>query len=195
MNFLAHLYLSRNDDALQVGNFIGDYVKGRAHEQFPHRIRSGILLHRHIDRFTDRHSVVRVAQERFKPGLGRYAAVVLDVVYDHLLASRWPFYSQQALFDFSAQCYTNLENHLHILPTEVKNFLPHMKASNRLLSYATQTGLAEALRLMARYTSLPEQSDFVLEVLQRDEEEMQQEFSAFFHELRQYVDTMDLAAL
>jgi len=29
MNFLAHLYLSGNDDEIMVGNFIGDFVKGK----------------------------------------------------------------------------------------------------------------------------------------------------------------------
>ena len=29
MNFLAHLYLSGDNPRLMVGNFIGDFVKGR----------------------------------------------------------------------------------------------------------------------------------------------------------------------
>ncbi|MFW6268359.1 MAG: ACP phosphodiesterase, partial [Marinilabiliaceae bacterium] len=29
MNYLAHLYLSGDDPEILMGNFIGDYVKGR----------------------------------------------------------------------------------------------------------------------------------------------------------------------
>ncbi|MDD3273470.1 MAG: DUF479 domain-containing protein, partial [Bacteroidales bacterium] len=55
MNYLAHIYLSGSNRQLQVGNFIGDFVKGRKHENYPKGIQKGILLHREIDRFTDCH--------------------------------------------------------------------------------------------------------------------------------------------
>ncbi|MEO0404681.1 MAG: DUF479 domain-containing protein, partial [Bacteroidota bacterium] len=32
MNFLAHFYLSQSDEKILVGNFLGDFVKGKAHE-------------------------------------------------------------------------------------------------------------------------------------------------------------------
>src|SRR6478609_2234873 len=59
MNFLAHLYLSGDSPKIRVGNFIGDFVKGKnLTDRFDTDIAKGIALHREIDWFTDRHSVV-----------------------------------------------------------------------------------------------------------------------------------------
>ena len=35
MNFLAHIYLSGDSRELLIGNFIGDYVKGKDYEKYP----------------------------------------------------------------------------------------------------------------------------------------------------------------
>jgi hypothetical protein len=56
MNFLAHIYLSGESDEIKVGNFIGDYVKGKNWEKYPERSSEAFLLHRKIDSFTDRAS-------------------------------------------------------------------------------------------------------------------------------------------
>ena len=62
MNVLAHIYLSGDSDEIIIGNYIGDYVKGRDYLKYPELIRKGIIIHRHIDDFTDRHPVVHRSQ-------------------------------------------------------------------------------------------------------------------------------------
>ena len=87
MNYLAHIYLSGDDDEdLMIGNYIGDCVKGRRISDYPFRIQCGLLLHREIDSFTDTHPVYLQSKRRFMPVAGHYAGVVCDVVYDHFLA-------------------------------------------------------------------------------------------------------------
>lgn len=49
MNVLAHIYLSGDSEKIIIGNYIGDYVKGRDYLKYPEAIRKGIILHRHID--------------------------------------------------------------------------------------------------------------------------------------------------
>ena len=49
MNVLAHIYLSGDSDKIIIGNYIGDYVKGKDYLNYPDPIRKGIILHRHID--------------------------------------------------------------------------------------------------------------------------------------------------
>ena len=61
MNYLAHIFLSGNDRCIQIGNFIGDGVKGDGYKQYPRKFQQGILLHREIDAFSDRHPLVREA--------------------------------------------------------------------------------------------------------------------------------------
>ena len=45
MNYLAHIFLSGDNRRVQIGNFVGDAVKGRAYENYPSGFREGILLH------------------------------------------------------------------------------------------------------------------------------------------------------
>jgi acyl carrier protein phosphodiesterase len=55
VNFLAHTYLSGGNEQIIVGNFMGDYVKGKNYMLFPEQVKKGILIHRDIDTFTDMH--------------------------------------------------------------------------------------------------------------------------------------------
>ncbi|HCT94182.1 MAG: hypothetical protein A2X19_09000 [Bacteroidetes bacterium GWE2_39_28] len=73
MNYLAHIFLSRGNRQLQVGNFIGDFVKGKSHENYPPEIQQGILLHREIDRFTDSRPSFLETVEMLRPVFNRYS--------------------------------------------------------------------------------------------------------------------------
>ena len=89
MNFLAHIYLSGSDPDILLGNFMADQIKGRDLSSYGHNVRNGIILHRMIDHFTDTHVVSGEARAILRPSMGKYAGVVLDVFYDHFLATKW----------------------------------------------------------------------------------------------------------
>ena len=55
MNFLAHTYLSPENNIIMLGNLSGDFVKGRIINGIHKDIISGVKLHREIDTFTDSH--------------------------------------------------------------------------------------------------------------------------------------------
>src|ERR1700759_3288226 len=87
MNYLAHAYLSFEIPEITVGNLISDFVKGRQKENYPSKIRQGIMLHRAIDNFTDTHAVTRKAKIYLKEPYGLYAGPLVDIIYDHFLAN------------------------------------------------------------------------------------------------------------
>ena len=95
MNVLAHIYLSGDSDKIIIGNYIGDYVKGRDYLKYPDLIRKGIIIHRHIDGFTDRHPVVHRSKIFFTRKYHKYAGVITDIIYDHFLTKEWDFFSAQ----------------------------------------------------------------------------------------------------
>ena len=64
LNYLAHIYLSGANEEILVGNFIGDYVKGFELGRYSDLVRKGIILHRHIDSFTDTNLIVRRSKAR-----------------------------------------------------------------------------------------------------------------------------------
>jgi len=188
MNFLAHLYLSGEEEKVMLGNFIGDYVKGSAYLEYPERIGYGITLHRRIDRFTDLHPLIRASAVFFKPEYGRYAGIVIDVIFDHLLAQNWELYSTYRLRDFTRKSHAVFLSHFSLLPSRVKRFLPFLIQSRRLESYSSEKGIYKALEIMSRYTSLPAKQDFALYTLQKYKPELLSNFNTFMEELIIYVE-------
>jgi acyl carrier protein phosphodiesterase len=185
MNFLAHLYLSGNHPGVQIGNFIGDFVKGRQHDRFPMPVQSGILLHRQIDHFTDTHPIPRLSANKLRPHYGRYAGVVTDLFYDHYLARNWTRYSEQSLHSFVSQIHKLLIRHYFSLPREVKQFLPFLIKSRRLENYQYAEGIERALTIMANHSSLPSKTKEAMMILRHHDAELEQEFTLFFEELQQ----------
>ena len=41
MNFLAHIYLSNNDNKVAIGNFISDSIRGKNYKKYPKAILLG----------------------------------------------------------------------------------------------------------------------------------------------------------
>jgi acyl carrier protein phosphodiesterase len=183
MNFLAHLYLSGSDVEIRLGNFIGDYVKGIHFESYPTLVQKGIKLHRAIDSLTDNHSSTKICKEILKPELGKYSGVVTDVLFDHILAIEWEKYSQRDLKNYTRTFYMQMLQHYHILPQQVKRFLPFMIQSNRLYSYKTTEGIQKALEIMSNHTSLPSKADYAIDQLNRNFELFSNQFELLFADL------------
>ena len=180
MNFLAHVFLSGDDPDLLTGNFIADFVKGKKKDDYPSRIRMGIELHRAIDNFTDHHDIPRQSRHRLVPGQGKYAGVVVDLLYDHFLAFHFDDYSKKSLDLFSSETYRILNERWQILPDGIKAFLPMMESRNWLLSYATQEGTGRALAGLSRRVSFPNHMDKAMDEVRPDYALYQEEFRNFF---------------
>ena len=156
MNFLAHLVLSGpHDDDLLLGNFAAEAVRGRAAvEAYPPAVQRGIRLHRLIDSFTDAHPVVRRSTARLRAaGLGKWAGVVADVGYDHLLArafTRYHYDAAEPLPAFAQRMYALLHQRRQELPERLRQMLPYMREGDWLTGYAQPAGLNRALQGLSR---------------------------------------------
>jgi len=183
MNFLAHLYLSGDHPNLMVGNFIADHVKGNQIELFRSNVKDGIILHRSIDAFTDGHEIVRQSVMRLRPGFRKYAGVIVDMFYDHFLASNWQDYSNVTLEVFTTQCYSVLQNYKGPLPERTKRMLYFMVRNNWLLAYARVDGIQAALDGMAKRTSFYSGMENATEALLENYEDFLLEFRKFFPDI------------
>lgn len=187
MNFLAHLYLSGDHPPIMVGNFIGDFVRGRElASTLGSGVAAGVELHRAIDEFTDRHPVVRESKARLRPKYRHYAGVITDIFYDHYLAVRWPEYHPQPLENYAANAYQYVIDHDAILPERVKQILPYMMRGNWLLNYAKLEGIQRALTGMSRRTSFDSRMDESVEELRIYYHDFDREFQLFFPELKDF---------
>src|SRR6478609_8124795 len=103
MNLLAHALLAGGDDDVRFGSMIGDFVRGAIDPALPDGVRGGIALHRAVDAYTDAHAEVVAARALFEPPYRRYAGILLDVWFDHLLARDWPRHAAGSLHAFSRE--------------------------------------------------------------------------------------------
>lgn len=187
MNFLAHLYLSGDNPKIMLGNFIGDFVKGKlALEQFEPEIIRGIGLHRAIDEFTDSHPIVTKSKIRLRPKYRHYSGVIVDIFYDHLLAKNWDLFHTEILPDYAEMAYSIIQEHDSILPEEVKFMMPHMIRGNWLVNYAKLEGIERALSGMTRRTRNESKMDESVIDFKEFYPEFTQEFLEFFPELKHH---------
>lgn len=186
MNFLAHIYLSGNNDYVAIGNFMADSVRGKKYKAFPEEIQKGILLHRGIDTFTDAHSVFRQSTKKLHQNYSHYAGVIVDIFYDHFLAKNWNKYSDIPLEDYVSNFYTKLEENYDILTDKVKTLMPYMISGNWLLSYATIDGIQQVLNGMNRRTKNRSKMNLATKELKEHYEDFEAEFTLFFDELMAY---------
>jgi len=186
MNYLAHIYLSGESEELMLGNFIGDYVKGKQHRDFPAEVERGILLHRRIDEFTDQHEAVRACNQLLRPGYRKYAGVVTDIFFDHFLAANWQQYSVHSLKHATRRFHAILLSNYRLLPTRVKLFAPFLIQHKRLESYAQLNGIEESLGILSHRTSLPEETTFAMKTLREEYHQFEEAFARFFPEIIQF---------
>lgn len=184
MNYLAHLFLSGNSEGLIIGNFIADSVKGSQFNQYPDDIKEGILLHRKIDSFTDKHVVVRQSKLRLMPYFHKYSTVIVDVFYDHFLAANWEEYSPVSLRAFSDSVYALLLEKSEKFPSRSRLFLRYMISYDILFEYRTIEGIGMALNGLSRRARFNSNMQLAHQNLRDDYEKYREEFDVFFKELQ-----------
>ena len=183
MNYLAHIYLSGDDDDIKIGNFIADFIYGSHYENFPKGIQKGILLHRYIDTFTDTHPIFRQSKKRLFPSFRHYSSVIVDMFYDHFFAKNFENYSSQTLEQFASNFYRLLEDHQYNLPPKVQHILPIMSKYNWLVSYRNLDGLEIILNQMNNRTKNKTSLHLSIETLKSDYDLFENEFTLFFEDM------------
>jgi len=187
MNFLAHIYLSGTNDLIKIGNFMADGIRGKHYDYLPADVQKGVLLHRAIDTFTDRHPIFRQSTKRLHERYHHYAGVIVDVFYDHFLAKNWQKYSTEKLDVFINNFYQSLRDNYEILTDRTKEMMPPMISANWLWEYQFKEGIARILFQMDRRTKNNSKMQYSVEELQEYYAEFESEFTTFFEDLRTFV--------
>lgn len=187
MNFLAHLYLSFDQEHILIGNFIADFVKGKEFEKYSPEIQKGIILHRKIDLFTDQHPIVKQSVKRLQSTQGRYASVLVDVFYDYFLAKNWKNYHIEELDFFAQNTYLSFQKNQEFLPEKLQKILPLMIQNNWLVNYANFEGIDKSLKSLAKRATFESQILNALQDFQNNIEDYAQDFAIFFPDLIGFV--------
>ena len=183
MNFLAHIYLSGNNELLTIGNFAADGIRGSKYDSYPEAMQAGIKLHRFIDSYTDAHINFRNSTKRLHKNYSHYSGVIVDIFYDHFLAKNWKCYSDIPLEIYINNFYKSLNCHIDVLPPRFKTLTPVMIKGNWLLSYATIEGIQKVLNGMNRRTKNRSKMNEATNELRLYYEDFETDFNLFFKDL------------
>ena len=190
MNYLAHAWLARHSDHAILGAILGDFVHGDADSlDWPATVRAEIQRHRRIDLYTDSHPAVVAARALFPDGKRRFAGIVLDVYFDHLLARDWTRWNaapdgEPTLDGFTARIYQVLLAHREALPPRLRAIAPRMAATDWLGSYRERQNVDGVVRGIA--TRLSRKNELLIACLgdlRQHETAIASAFEAFFPEL------------
>ncbi len=187
MNYLAHFYLSHNNENLILGNLIADSMNGRLdspqYAAFIDEIILGIKLHREIDWYTDNHPVVRQSIHRLQPKYRKYSGVIIDMYYDHLLARNWNKYSDIPLELYSARVYQIFEAHKNAIPLKMSRIVNSMISRDWLSNYRFEENLNWAFAGLSKRAKFESKMENALEDLMENYLEYLNEFSEFFPQI------------
>lgn len=191
MNYLAHVYLASNDPESVVGNLMGDFLKGDIDPGLPLELRRGIRMHRQVDVFTDQHPVFLQSKRRLKPEFRRYAGILVDVFYDHILARYWDDYAIEPLHCFTERVYDNVECFHHLLPERMQRTMRFVVDRDLLTSYRELSAIALTLKGISGRLSRANPVANGIEELMRLQTELAEDFERFLPDLVQFVDQME----
>ena len=187
MNFLAHFFLSDQAPEWIIGSYLGDFVKGKQYQSYDPEVQQGILLHREIDRYTDAHPVFRQGKYRLSQRHGHYAGVIVDIFYDHLLATHWATYSEVPLSSFAQRIYRVLQQHAAELPAPARRVFGYMQEHDWLTNYAHPEGIRSTLSGMQQRARFPNRMGQALVDFADHRSAYLQEFQTFFPAVQHHV--------
>jgi acyl carrier protein phosphodiesterase len=155
MNHLAHFLLAPSDDAARMGTLLGDFARGTDLSAWAPEVESAIRLHRRIDAVTDTHPALAGVKDLTPPHLRRYAGILTDVFFDHVLIAQWPHWSNTPLDAFCANVYASLARTARNMPEPAGSLALRMGQYDIMGACATREGVARVLARIAGRLSRP----------------------------------------
>ena len=194
MNYLAHIRLAGDDPECLIGNFLGDFVKGRLSEDcYTPGIRRGIMMHRRIDAWTDSHEITRECARLISPERRRWRGVILDIFYDHLLAVNWEKYSDESLGDFLDRAYGIILGAADIFPERAAARIITIIEDGWMEKYRSVSGLSVVFEGMSRRVRRKNPLSGSERELVAHYDEMNGYFNRFFPEILEYAKHLEKA--
>ena len=196
LNLLAHALLATQTSESIVGNVAADFIPGREVDALPDGIRSGVMQHRHIDGFTDRHPSVQQSIPCISQQWGWFSGIIIDVYFDYLLTLQWHLYSNVELQEFIDTVHESLLYHSASLPESTQRTMAWFIENKILMSYTQLSGIESALAGISRRIAkrIPQRAvdlSRAMPDLQASHDRLLQHFTSFFPQVQQYARTLN----
>lgn len=144
MNYLAHSVISleidkKMSESTLYGNFAGDFYKGKVDKiDLQENLKNGIILHRLIDKISDREEnfLNELLREKFRI----FKGIVSDMYVDHFLCKNFEnIFSGNPDFGnvkkVERKIIKNIEKYDKFFPSDFKSFFDWLKREKVLARY------------------------------------------------------------
>lgn len=193
MNWLAHVYLSRDNINFKLGNLLTDVSRPEHLEVDEADFQAGVQCHYEIDRFTDSHELVKKCKKVFFPNYRHFSAVLVDIFFDHFLARNWAGYCSVPYRDYVNEFYLDLKNHSLELHPLSREFIESIYTYDRLGVYDKISGMEGALERISKRIRMRTKIDIrdSIKELKDNYESLENDFMIFFPELEKHIQDCD----
>jgi len=162
---------------------MGDFIKGPVPDSLPDTLAEGVRLHRRIDAYSNTQPEIRASCARFPKELRRFAPIFVDVIADHLLATRWIQFCNIPLSDFTSGVYQAIEQHSGLLTDRGLRFFEHMVAVDLLAGYCERSVMMRSLGSLTRRLRRPVLDTELTIVVERELQALEEDFLSYFPDL------------
>ena len=139
MNFLAHSLISLEIDEKEnkktlYANFAGDFYKGLVEKiELPDELKEGIVLHRIIDKISDRNE--NFLNELLTEKFGIFKGIVSDMYIDHFLSKNFDSLFNDNLNNIENKILYNIKINEKFFPDNFKRTFQWLKSEKVMSSY------------------------------------------------------------
>ena len=144
MNYLAHSVISLEIDKkingnTLYGNFTGDFYKGKIEKiELQENLKSGIILHRLIDKISDREE--NFLNEPLREKFGIFKGIVSDMYIDHFLCKNFEdIFCKNSDFEnmekVERKIIKNIEKYDRLFPNDFRSFFDWLRREKVLVRY------------------------------------------------------------
>ena len=154
MNFLGHSLISleidenTNKETL-YGNFTGDFYKGLVEKiELSENLKEGIILHRIIDKTSDRKE--NLLNELLTEKFGIFKGIVSDMFIDHFLSKNFNNLFNKNIDDIERKILDKIKEKKNIFPKDFERTFNWLNDRNVMVNYKELDFLEIAFQGLAR---------------------------------------------
>ena len=154
MNFLGHSLISLEIDEninkeTLYGNFTGDFYKGLVERiELSENLKEGIILHRIIDKTSDRKENLlnKLLAEKF----GIFKGIVSDMFIDHFLSKNFNSLFNKNIDDIERKILDKVKEYMNIFPKDFERTFNWLNDRNVMANYKDIDFLERAFQGLAK---------------------------------------------
>lgn len=154
MNFLGHSLISLeineniNKETL-YGNFTGDFYKGLVERiELSENLKEGIVLHRIIDKTSDRKE--NLLNELLAEKFGIFKGIVSDMFIDHFLSKNFNNLFSKNINDIEREILDKVKEYKNIFPKDFERTFNWLNDRNVMANYKDIDFLERAFQGLAK---------------------------------------------